>query len=248
MQSQNDYLRQWLPRQDSYLHHLLDREAPPEDRRCVVCDQDGVYKCHDCLGEPLYCTGCCRSQHRCNPFHWISQWNGLFFEQSCLAHVGLVIHLGHDGKQCPVLTDRWDLFEEDEPEDQIEPEDLPSVSGPEFQPKENTMVIVDKSGVHCLQVRCCDCPNAMSPDIQMFRRGFFPASFNKPKTLFTFRVLDDFLLDNLECGTSAMNYYSKLRRMTSSMFPHLVPVMLYLPHLKDIILTKHVARTNTESS
>ncbi|KAG1791296.1 uncharacterized protein BJ212DRAFT_1223396, partial [Suillus subaureus] len=59
------------------------------------------YKCQDCLGEPLYCTGCCRSQHHCNPFHWISQWNGQFFEQSCLTHVGLVIHLSHDGKQCP---------------------------------------------------------------------------------------------------------------------------------------------------
>ncbi|KAG1766137.1 hypothetical protein EV702DRAFT_981058, partial [Suillus placidus] len=59
------------------------------------------YKCQDCLGEPLYCMGCCRSHHRSNPFHWISQWNGQFFEQSCLAHVGLILHLGHDGKQCP---------------------------------------------------------------------------------------------------------------------------------------------------
>ncbi|KAG2335611.1 hypothetical protein BDR05DRAFT_868569, partial [Suillus weaverae] len=68
----------------------------------------------------------------------------------------------------------------------------------------------------------CDCPNAMSLDIQMFRHGFFPASFNKPKTMFTFRVLNDFLLDNLECGTSVMNYYSKLWQMTSSVFLHLV--------------------------
>ncbi|KAG1817185.1 uncharacterized protein BJ212DRAFT_1211668, partial [Suillus subaureus] len=59
------------------------------------------YKCQDCLGEPLYCTGCCMSQHCCNIFHWISQWNRQFFEQSCLAHVRLVIHLSHDGKQCP---------------------------------------------------------------------------------------------------------------------------------------------------
>ncbi|KAG2078756.1 hypothetical protein BDR04DRAFT_1124429 [Suillus decipiens] len=57
------------------------------------------------------------------------------------------------------------------------------------------MVIIDKSGVHHL------------------------------KTAFTFRVLDDFLLDNLECGTSAMNYYSKLQQMTLSMFPHLVLLM-----------------------
>jgi len=211
MQSQNDYLRQWLPRQESYLHHLLNQEAPPEDRRCIICDQDGVYKCQDCLGEPLYCMGCCRSQHSCNPFHWISQLNGKFFEQSCLAHVGLVTHLRHDGRQCPVLTDMWDLFDGEEPEDRLDPEYLPSVSGPKFQPKENTMVIVDKSGVHCLKVQCCHCPNAMCPDIQMFRHGFFPASFNRPKTVFTFQVLDDFLLDNLECGTSAMNYYSKLR-------------------------------------
>ncbi|KAG2154298.1 uncharacterized protein EDB93DRAFT_1102429 [Suillus bovinus] len=65
---------------------------------------------------------------------------------------------------------------------------------------------------------------------------------SRPKTVFTFRVLNNFLLDNLECGTSAMNYSSKLQRMTSSMFPHLVPVMIYLLHLKDIILTRHLWR------
>ncbi|KAG1887748.1 hypothetical protein F4604DRAFT_1674916 [Suillus subluteus] len=49
------------------------------------------------------------------------------------------------------------------------------------------------------------------------------ANFATVATAFTFAVLDDFLLDNLECGTSAMNYYSKLRQITSSVFPHLVP-------------------------
>ncbi|KAG2342249.1 hypothetical protein BDR05DRAFT_976639 [Suillus weaverae] len=72
------------------------------------------------------------------------------------------------------------------------------------------MVIIDKSGVHHLEVQCCDCPNAMSLGIQMFRHGFFPTSFNKPKTMFTFRALNDFLLDNLKCSTLMMNYYSKL--------------------------------------
>ncbi|KAG2064764.1 hypothetical protein BDR04DRAFT_1122338 [Suillus decipiens] len=70
--------------------------------------------------------------------------------------------------QCLELADRWNLFDEEEPEDQLEPEDLPSVSGPEFQLKENTMVIIDKSGVHRLEVSCCYCPNALSSDIQMF--------------------------------------------------------------------------------
>ena len=37
-------------------------------------------------------------------------------------------------------------------------------------------------------------------------------------------MLDNFLRDNVECGTAAMNYFSKLRRITSNVFPHLVPV------------------------
>ncbi|KAG2347668.1 hypothetical protein BDR05DRAFT_876613 [Suillus weaverae] len=85
-------------------------------------------------------------------------------------------------------------------------------------------MVVDTSGLHSLMIRFCWCTNALSPDMQLFKMGLFPVSFTSPKTAFTFAVLDDFLLDNLECGTSAMNYYSKLRRITSSVFPHLVPV------------------------
>ncbi|KAG1794022.1 hypothetical protein EV424DRAFT_1548130 [Suillus variegatus] len=83
--------------------------------------------------------------------------------------------------------------------------------------------IVDKSGMHTHMVKYCTCPGATAADIQLFKMGLFPASFLEPKTAFTFDVLNDFLLVNLECGTSAMNYYSKLRRMTMTVFPHLVP-------------------------
>ncbi|KAI6096195.1 hypothetical protein F5141DRAFT_1067825 [Pisolithus sp. B1] len=40
----------------------------------------------------------------------------------------------------------------------------------------------------------------------------FPASISKPKTAFTFDVLDHFLIDALECKTSAMSFYQKLKR------------------------------------
>ncbi|KAG1894778.1 uncharacterized protein F5891DRAFT_984797 [Suillus fuscotomentosus] len=82
--------------------------------------------------------------------------------------------------------------------------------------------IVDKSGVHSVSIWYCHCPGALNPDMQLFQAGLFPASFTRPKTAFTFSVLDDFLLDNLECGTSAMNYYSKIWRLTSSIFPLIV--------------------------
>lgn len=52
--------------------------------------------------------------------------------------------------------------------------------------------------------------------------GMFPATIKEPRTMFTFQVLDDFIRDNVECGTTTMNYYSKLRRVTSNAFPHLV--------------------------
>ncbi|KAG1857462.1 hypothetical protein F4604DRAFT_1882997 [Suillus subluteus] len=76
--------------------------------------------------------------------------------------------------------------------------------------------------VHTHIIKYCTCTDAPSADIQLFQMGMFLASFSQPKTAFTFDVLDDFLLDNLECETLAMNYYSKLRRMTTGVFPHLV--------------------------
>jgi len=86
------------------------------------------------------------------------------------------------------------------------------------------ITVIDKSGVHSVSIWYCQCPGALDKDMQLFQAGLFPASFTRVKTAFTFSVLDDFLLDNLECGTSAMNYYNKIRRLTSSVFPLMVPV------------------------
>ena len=62
--------------------------------------------------------------------------------------------------------------------------------------------------------------------MQLLTIGLFPVSFNKIQIAFTFQVLDDFLLDNLECQTSALYYTSKLARMTSHAFPYTIPVSL----------------------
>lgn len=217
IKSQNDYLREWQYKTEDYLDLLLRREGPPTDRTCSVCTKDGVYRCHSCMGEPLFCTHCCRTVHSHMPFHRISQWTGGFFEHTSLTKIGLEIHLGHQGKPCPQVTDEW-YDTDDEGDNFTEGQWVPLVNDP------RTTTVVDTSGLHSLMIRFCRCADALSPDMQLFRTGLFPASFTSPKTAFTFAVLDDFLLDNLECGTSAMNYYSKLRRITSSVFPHLVPV------------------------
>jgi hypothetical protein len=75
-----------------------------------------------------------------------------------------------------------------------------------------------------MEVLFCACSKRSSMDVQILKTGLFPATFKQIETLFTFSVLDDFLTDNLECKTTAQQYYSKLQSMTSHIFPDHVPV------------------------
>ncbi|KAI6009026.1 hypothetical protein EDC04DRAFT_2610752, partial [Pisolithus marmoratus] len=211
--TQNDYIREWLPRKEDFLHILLELEAPPVPRICKICQKDG-------------------------------QWTGDFFEDSALHMTGLQLHLGHGGAPCPSASlnegapfsrHSWQA-PADNQGDQTEDnrQDPPSIDDGEWEDVENIplhlrppvgskyLTIIDVTGVHFVLVRACQCSNADSYHMQLFRAKLCPSTFEKPSTAFTFSVLDDFLRDNVECGTSGMNYYSKLRRVTSNVFPHLV--------------------------
>ncbi|KAG1812336.1 hypothetical protein EV424DRAFT_1327116 [Suillus variegatus] len=158
-----------------------------------------------------FCTNCCRKEHVRLPFHQISQWTGGFFEESWDADdiPGLTAYATEQNEQ-PTGEQTWI------------PNDLPT--GVLFiKHSKQITTIVDKSRVHTHKIKYCRCADALTTDIQLCQMGLFLASFAQTKTAFTFQVVDDFWLDNLECGTSAMNYYNKLRRMTTSVFPHLVP-------------------------
>ena len=95
-------------------------------------------------------------------------------------------------------------------------------------PSGNPMLtIIDRNGVFDFEVVFCVCCGSTTDDHndeQLLRSGLFPATFKSIKTVFTFSVLDDFLKDNLECKTTAQQYYSKLQSTTSKMFPNRVPV------------------------
>jgi hypothetical protein len=86
------------------------------------------------------------------------------------------------------------------------------------------LTIVDRNGVFDLEVVFCVCSKSNDREEQLLRIGLFPSTFKSTKTVFTFSVLDDFLRDNLECKTTAQQYYTKLQSTTSKMFPNLVPV------------------------
>jgi hypothetical protein len=185
----------------------------------------------------------------------VEAWTGSYFQPSWLRQVGVVIHLGHDGLQCPSSdpstgynqgSDSDETDDIDEEGESDDDEELEMLRDTEPHPRgfdawgNRLVVVVDISGVHTIGVRRCQCPSAPSPDIQFLDMGMFPASFTNPKAAFTFAVLDGFLIDNLECKTSAMNYFSKIRRVTSNAFPGTVPVCLApTPHDLRLIILKN---------
>ena len=86
------------------------------------------------------------------------------------------------------------------------------------------ITIVDRSGIFNMEIVFCVCPNGGKEEVQLLQAGLFPATFKQIETVFTHTVLDDFLRDNLECKTTAQQYYSKLQMATSKMFPNTIPV------------------------
>ena len=91
-------------------------------------------------------------------------------------------------------------------------------------------------GIFDMEILYCICSNAVNKDEQLMNAGLFPSSFKQIETAFTFAVLDDFLTDNLECKTTAQQYYSKLQSITNRMFPDSIPVSWHAFTKPSIIL------------
>jgi hypothetical protein len=86
------------------------------------------------------------------------------------------------------------------------------------------LLIVDASGLISLPAIWCACRDeAGKADEHLLDLQMFAASYTKIKTVFSFHCLDDYRLSNLECKTSAYQYYQKLRRLTNPAFPQSVP-------------------------
>jgi hypothetical protein len=101
--------------------------------------------------------------------------------------------------------------------------DARALWGPEV-PETDRLVVVTSSGIFRRRIRRCKCPGAADPHIQLLRSQLFSASIKRPSTAFTFDVLDHFHIDAMECKTAALNFYNKLRRLTSNAFPAGAPV------------------------
>ena len=86
------------------------------------------------------------------------------------------------------------------------------------------LTYVHSNGIHQLPTSFCRCSDSPAPDIQLLRMGLFLSTSKDLQTAFAFALLDDYILEKLECKTSTAHYYSKLWRMTSNAFLHTVKV------------------------
>ena len=242
-QTSHDYLREWFLRREGELQEILNLEGLQDSAICMTCNTTPpAYRCRDCNGGRLYCTECCRSQHQLHPYHRVDHWTGTFFEPSWLWKVGISLDLGHGGAQCHVYNHQPGYFSpeyendvgnagednEDDEDDERGTAGVGWANPGKPSPAEahglKVVTIVHTNGIHHLPIRPCLCPNSPAEDIQMLRMRLYPSTYKTIKTVFTFALLDDYLLENLECQTSGVHYFQKLRRMTNKAFPHLVPV------------------------
>ena len=219
-------LNEWLPLRAACLSEILAQEAPPLNGKCQSCRAKSFsHRCLECFGHPSFCKDCCLMAHKLNPYHSVEKWNGGCFVKQSLYDLGLVLHLGHQGEPCPsyssdapscqavagVTVDDCDTQEDDGYEDIF---------------IEDALWVVHASGVIQTRIRYCNCAGSPNRHTQLLRHQLFPATVSAPQTAFTFAALDYFEIDVLECKTSAMNFFNKLKRQTSNAFPHHVPVWL----------------------
>ncbi|KAN0124687.1 hypothetical protein V8E53_002258 [Lactarius tabidus] len=237
-------MEQWTEFRNKNLHLLLDMEAKPASDSCSVCNRPACIKCPDCFGSPSFCRICIPVAHRHSPFHRPLLWTATHYTQVSLQSLGFALCLGHAGAPCPKTVEDADQLPT--PRETPQPESRPS--GPMFSdtlfalsdvPMQSIeagaartrtagsgnplFTVVDRGGIFAMEVVFCVCSDGGKEDAQLLRAGLFPATFKQVETVFTVTVLEDFLRDNLECKTTAQQYYSKLQIMTSKMFPNDVP-------------------------
>ncbi|KAJ7851884.1 hypothetical protein B0H13DRAFT_1643671 [Mycena leptocephala] len=175
---------------DEYLQEFL-RQGGLGDVTGDIYASCGVpgamIRCTMCFGELLYCDVCCVNLHRCNPLHIIDRWNGVYFEWTTLAALGLWIQFGHADCLHPIRKDKFVVV------------DLGYIH------------VVAADFCSCEQRA-----KIGHPRTQLLRRRWYPTTHDIPNTAATFRCLDFFLLQTLQAKTTMYDFYGALEKATNA--------------------------------
>ncbi|KAG2738071.1 hypothetical protein P692DRAFT_201731898, partial [Suillus brevipes Sb2] len=213
----NDFIAEYLAYRDVYLDIILDSETFTRAGICETCQSaEATFNCVTCTGDHGWCRPCLIRSHQSLPFHKIQFWNNMCFHDVTLAELGFIWYLGHGGEPCPSYGGS-EIYG-------CQHERVDGVTEPGSLPQDTTPVtVVHSSGVFTHNMSWCCCLGSNPQHLQLLRAGLFPASSTRPRTAFTFEVLDHFLIDALECKTSARSFFEKLTRLTNNAFPDSVP-------------------------
>lgn len=185
--TQQDFVNEWREHESTYLSILLDHETLPFGPCLCACGSGHTaeFVCDNCCGKASHCKQCILATHSRMPLHRIRKWNGNFLEVTSLSSLGLSISFGHGGNACPVAR------------------------------ATHTLAAFHIDGFHTISVVFCHCESSPAPHFQLFNNKLFPASFDNPKTVFTFELLRQFRIHHLEGKGSAYSYINSLYRLTN---------------------------------
>lgn len=118
----------------------------------------------------------------------VQVWADGFFKRVSLDALGLIINLGHSGDHCPIPSDT------------------------------QKVLVVDLSGHHAVQLRFCGCSRGghLERFQQLLRAGWFPASLLRPKTVFTFNLLDTYHKISLQGKLNLYDFYNAIMQKTDN--------------------------------
>lgn len=189
---------------ETYLQDLLlSRYANPHEGETCSCGSGKrLVRCEECFQYPISCVSCFVRSHRTLPFHWAFVWDTTKriwskFDSSELSAES-AIQLGHIGKHEACTGVKSAL----------------------------TFKITHVNGIHTCKLRFCGCPGAPDKVTQLMLADLFPGTTSDPQSAFTFTVLKEFHLHNLQSKCGAFDYIHSLRRLTNDTTIMKVPVSL----------------------
>lgn len=181
---------------------LQDYDGLPACDQCS--NEPGVFRCRNCTEVTLYCSVCIARRHEHLPLHHIevcSQhlvryrltiskvWQDGFYQRANLSELLPCFYVGHNHTACP------------------------SAEPPQ------SLLVIDINGVHHLRVQYCDCketPGWVPYYRQLLRIGWYPASFDRPRTAFTFDLLDHYHGLTLQGKLNLYDFHSSIVQKTNN--------------------------------
>ncbi len=137
-------------------------------------------------------------------------WDGTSFSRTTLKEIGLVIHLNHASLKCPAPA-----------------------------PCDERLRVIHTTGVHEVAFSYCACHREIPRDLQLLRRGLYPAGRQKIRTCVTFSLLKLLHLLSLIGKISTYDMYRSIERLTNNT-GICMPRSRYRPTMRCLTQWRHL--------